>query len=166
MSINYKQMSMIRNMLNSRFVLLLLIACFINVPAFAQRQDIGMVLMHGKQGAPKSMSELAGELRKKGYVVLTPLMPWGGRAFMTWGSMRRCSKSIVILSCSVRKAQSGCLWQAKAATSPFRPAMLMFRLPQRAKWWAGWNRSSSRTPTELSTAPKSKLTKTGRRNQL
>jgi esterase/lipase len=41
--------------------------------------DIGVVLMHGKWGAPQSMLPLAGDLGSRGYLVSNVEMPWSGR---------------------------------------------------------------------------------------
>jgi esterase/lipase len=49
-------------------------------PARAQG-DIGVVLMHGKQGTagkPPGMADIAGKLRAAGIKVTTPEMPWAG----------------------------------------------------------------------------------------
>jgi len=47
-----------------------------NAPAF------GIVLMHGKGGTSRWVESLAADLRNAGYVVETPLLPWGqGRKY-------------------------------------------------------------------------------------
>jgi len=45
--------------------------------------DVGVVLMHGKTGTPERVIDrLAYELRDKGYLVSTPVMPWSqGRLY-------------------------------------------------------------------------------------
>lgn len=45
--------------------------------ALAQPPEIGIVLLHGKQGSPERVIDaLASALRAKGYAVSTPTMPW------------------------------------------------------------------------------------------
>jgi len=50
-------------------------------PAATPRGDVlGVVLLHGKNGAPdKHITELAEALRQAGYLVATPEMPWSKR---------------------------------------------------------------------------------------
>jgi pimeloyl-ACP methyl ester carboxylesterase len=53
-------------------VLVLSVAAFASDPS-----EIGVVLMHGKQGSPGAViSGLAAKLRSAGYAVSTPTMPW------------------------------------------------------------------------------------------
>jgi dienelactone hydrolase len=47
--------------------------------AYAASSDVGVVLMHGKWGAPQSMAALAGDLGSRGYLVSNGEMPWSGR---------------------------------------------------------------------------------------
>jgi esterase/lipase len=47
--------------------------------AFAASSEVGVVLMHGKWGAPQSMASLASELGSRGYLVSNAEMPWSGR---------------------------------------------------------------------------------------
>src|SRR3954466_16237680 len=43
----------------------------------AAADDLGIVLLHGKQGSPSGyVRELASALRSKGHLVSTPTMPW------------------------------------------------------------------------------------------
>jgi esterase/lipase len=46
--------------------------------AAAHASDVGVVLMHGKQGTPASsnIAPLASALQARGYLVSTPAMPW------------------------------------------------------------------------------------------
>jgi dienelactone hydrolase len=49
-------------------------------PATAQGEPIGMVVMHGKGGAPtRHVADLAHALEQKGYLVANLEMPWSGR---------------------------------------------------------------------------------------
>ncbi|HEY5682364.1 MAG TPA: alpha/beta hydrolase, partial [Sulfuricaulis sp.] len=49
------------------------------VKAMSDTPKIGIVIMHGKGGSPtKTVSELAGALEKKGYLVANLEMPWSG----------------------------------------------------------------------------------------
>lgn len=49
------------------------------VKAMSDTLKIGIVIMHGKGGSPtKTVSELAGALEKKGYLVANLEMPWSG----------------------------------------------------------------------------------------
>jgi pimeloyl-ACP methyl ester carboxylesterase len=65
-----------------RTTLIVLLLTLMNA-AFAAPQDVGIVLMHGKEGSPERViDELASELRAKGYLVSTPVMPWSrGRIY-------------------------------------------------------------------------------------
>src|SRR5919109_3873275 len=56
-----------------------LLFVFASHSVFAASSDIGVVLMHGKWGAPQSMSALASELQSRGYLVSNAEMPWSGR---------------------------------------------------------------------------------------
>src|SRR4051794_14024722 len=47
--------------------------------ALAAPQDTGIVLMHGKWGAPRSLQPLARTLEGRGYRVVLPEMAWSGR---------------------------------------------------------------------------------------
>ena len=43
----------------------------------ATKNTVGVVLLHGKWGNPSQhINTLATSLKEKGYIVLTPLMPW------------------------------------------------------------------------------------------
>jgi pimeloyl-ACP methyl ester carboxylesterase len=45
--------------------------------AFSAADDTGLVLLHGKGGAPSGyIGKLASALRSKGYLLATPTMPW------------------------------------------------------------------------------------------
>lgn len=48
-------------------------------PLYAAPSDVGVLLMHGKWGAPGSMLALARDLDARGYRVSTPEMAWSGR---------------------------------------------------------------------------------------
>jgi pimeloyl-ACP methyl ester carboxylesterase len=55
-----------------------LVLCLQCCLAYAAEGRIGVVLMHGKWGTPARLVDgLAGALRDKGFLVATPLMPWG-----------------------------------------------------------------------------------------
>lgn len=41
--------------------------------------DVGVVLLHGKWGAPQSLQPLARDLEAQGYLVVTPEMAWSGQ---------------------------------------------------------------------------------------
>lgn len=58
------------------FTLLLAVAA---MTSHAAPSDVGIVLMHGKWGNPKSMMQLSGALTARGYRVSTPEMAWSGR---------------------------------------------------------------------------------------
>ena len=47
--------------------------------ALAASSDIGVILMHGKWGSPKSMAPLARDLESRGFLVSNAEMPWSGR---------------------------------------------------------------------------------------
>jgi esterase/lipase len=55
----------------------LLSAC--SSATMAAESDVGIVLMHGKQGSPINISGLARTLRSAGFIVSTPEMPWSQR---------------------------------------------------------------------------------------
>jgi pimeloyl-ACP methyl ester carboxylesterase len=60
--------------------LLWVFAVLFVAPAAAQSGQIGIVVMHGKGGAPtKHVAELASALEAKGYLVANLDMPWSGR---------------------------------------------------------------------------------------
>jgi len=42
----------------------------------ATENKVGVVLIHGKWGNPSQFNSLARSMQNKGYMVLTPLMPW------------------------------------------------------------------------------------------
>jgi len=42
----------------------------------ATENKVGVVLIHGKWGNPSQFNSLAKSMSSKGYMVLTPLMPW------------------------------------------------------------------------------------------
>jgi len=51
-----------------------------SAPAASQGDVLGVVLLHGKNGAPdKHITDLAEALRQAGYLVATPEMPWSKR---------------------------------------------------------------------------------------
>src|SRR6185503_7335076 len=52
---------------------------FLCAAASAAPQDTGIVLMHGKWGAPRPLIPVARELESKGYRVSVPEMAWSGR---------------------------------------------------------------------------------------
>ena len=56
-----------------------LLSAFLGHTVFAASSEVGVVLMHGKWGAPKSMELLAGDLKSRGYQVSNPEMAWSGR---------------------------------------------------------------------------------------
>lgn len=60
---------------------LLAMACTgISIPVQADPNPIGIVIMHGKGGAPTlHVADLAGALAEKGYLVANLEMPWSGR---------------------------------------------------------------------------------------
>jgi pimeloyl-ACP methyl ester carboxylesterase len=60
-------------------LLLALVAAVSFHPAHAAPNDVGVVLLHGKWGAPASMDALARELESHGYRVSVPEMAWSGR---------------------------------------------------------------------------------------
>jgi esterase/lipase len=61
-----------------RQVVFALLFVFAGRSAFAASSDVGVVLMHGKWGAPQSMTALARDLGSCGYLVSNPEMPWSG----------------------------------------------------------------------------------------
>ncbi|MFZ5868701.1 MAG: alpha/beta hydrolase [Thermodesulfobacteriota bacterium] len=68
------------------------------LPAFASDpSEVGIVLMHGKQGLPGPViGGLAGKLRSAGYAVSTPVMPWSrDRIYATTvdGAMREIDRT-------------------------------------------------------------------------
>lgn len=65
--------------MNVRILLFILLCPFMLASAKAAPNDIGIVLLHGKQGSPSSMLGLAQDLRAAGYKVATPEMPWSQR---------------------------------------------------------------------------------------
>jgi len=47
--------------------------------AFARGETVGVVLMHGKWGAPERLvADMASGMKKEGFLVATPEMPWSG----------------------------------------------------------------------------------------
>jgi esterase/lipase len=52
---------------------------FAGQAVFAASSDVGVVLMHGKWGAPRGMSALASDLGSRGYLVNNAEMAWSGR---------------------------------------------------------------------------------------
>ena len=64
---------MLRNILFNFLGVLALFNCSINAQAFAP-QEVGIVLMHGKWGAPPG--PLAGNFEDEGFRVVSPVMPW------------------------------------------------------------------------------------------
>jgi dienelactone hydrolase len=60
-------------------VLIAVVALALSVDARSAEPDVGIVLMHGKWGAPlfPPLQALATALRAKGFMVVTPVMPWG-----------------------------------------------------------------------------------------
>ena len=60
--------------------ILAIVAAIIVQPVAAQSPGIGIVVMHGKGGAPtKHVAELAASLEDKGYLVANLDMPWSGQ---------------------------------------------------------------------------------------
>lgn len=60
--------------------LLILFAGLLAPPAIAQAAPPGIVVMHGKGGAPsKHVAQLAAALASRGYLVANLEMPWSGR---------------------------------------------------------------------------------------
>jgi esterase/lipase len=57
-------------------VVLALLYVFAGHSVFAASADVGVVLMHGKWGAPRGMVLLAGDLASRGYLVSNAEMPW------------------------------------------------------------------------------------------
>ncbi|MGH9721424.1 MAG: alpha/beta hydrolase, partial [Bryobacteraceae bacterium] len=56
------------------------LAATLSVPAMAQGIPIGIVIMHGKGGAPTGyVANLARTLEGKGYLVANLEMPWSGK---------------------------------------------------------------------------------------
>lgn len=63
-----------------RRILFGLLTCFFAFAATAQTPTIGVVVMHGKGGAPsKHVAELASYLEREGCLVANLEMPWSGR---------------------------------------------------------------------------------------
>lgn len=61
-------------------LLLMAAALFAPLATAADNGSVGVVLLHGKWGAPERVIDgLAAELRRKGFRVVTPEMPWSGR---------------------------------------------------------------------------------------
>ena len=61
----------------SVFCIAALVDCTTIEPFVMEDQDIGIVLMHGKNGTPHGyIATLAGSLRRAGLQVKTPEMPW------------------------------------------------------------------------------------------
>jgi dienelactone hydrolase len=60
-------------------VLFALLTALVIDPVFAASSEVGVVLMHGKWGAPQSMLPLARDLESRGYLVNNPEMAWSGR---------------------------------------------------------------------------------------
>ncbi|MGB7065937.1 MAG: hypothetical protein WBF55_12405, partial [Syntrophobacteria bacterium] len=64
----------------SLFCIAALADCTTIEPFVKEDQDIGIVLMHGKNGTPHDyIATLAGSLRRAGLQVKTPEMPWSRR---------------------------------------------------------------------------------------
>ncbi len=67
----------------SKLILTLALSCFgvfLTLNVLAAPQKVGIVIMHGKGGSPsKHVSDLAGFLENKGYLVVNLEMPWSGR---------------------------------------------------------------------------------------
>jgi pimeloyl-ACP methyl ester carboxylesterase len=61
-----------------RLLLTAMLVLALDMPGARAESDIGVVLMHGKQGGPNlpALSSLAGTLETKGIKVLRPRMPW------------------------------------------------------------------------------------------
>jgi len=60
-------------------LLLCAVSLVLPVKVMSDTPKIGIVIMHGKGGSPtKTVSELAGALEKKGYLVANLEMPWSG----------------------------------------------------------------------------------------
>ena len=57
----------------------LLLSALLGHPVLAASSEIGVVLLHGKWGAPQSMSSLARDLESRGYRVSNAEMAWSGR---------------------------------------------------------------------------------------
>lgn len=63
-----------------RFLAVVALAAALPFPATAQVDPIGIVIMHGKGGAPTGyVANLARTLEGKGYLVANLEMPWSGR---------------------------------------------------------------------------------------
>ena len=61
-------------------ILLALLFLALPLPALAQAERMGIVIMHGKGGSPTGLvAGLAGTLERGGYIVASPEMPWSGR---------------------------------------------------------------------------------------
>lgn len=59
--------------------LVVLLSALIVYPVIAASSEVGVVLMHGKWGSPKSMLPLARDLESAGYLVSNAEMAWSGR---------------------------------------------------------------------------------------
>jgi pimeloyl-ACP methyl ester carboxylesterase len=71
---NSRQEVFMRHVLRSLFSL---IAFALALPAGAQDEKVGVVLLHGKQGAPSgAVASLARKMTGAGFLVATPEMPW------------------------------------------------------------------------------------------
>lgn len=62
-----------------RELLFALLSLFLGHSVFAASSELGVVLMHGKWGSPRSMLPLARDLESRGYLVSNPEMAWSGR---------------------------------------------------------------------------------------
>jgi esterase/lipase len=59
--------------------LLALLSGLLDHPFLAESSEVGVVIMHGKWGAPQSMLPLARDLESRSYLVSNGEMPWSGR---------------------------------------------------------------------------------------
>ena len=67
-------MPKIHNLVLKVLILFSVFACDVHA---ATKNTVGVVLLHGKWGNPSQhINTLATSLKEKGYIVLTPLMPW------------------------------------------------------------------------------------------
>jgi esterase/lipase len=66
----------------TRIISFLLVLFWIAVSVSAAADQAGVVLLHGKDGAPSNLSDVAKALKKEGFAVITPEMPFSrNRAF-------------------------------------------------------------------------------------
>jgi pimeloyl-ACP methyl ester carboxylesterase len=87
-----------------QFMTVMVISCFLlalHNPVLATDQKVGIVLLHGKWGNPRSLiSGLASDLRDAGFMIQTPEMPWSGNRLYDKGiddAMREIDSAITTL---------------------------------------------------------------------